>query len=39
MGVMDGVDFVERGAKPQPSLGAQQGTAAHKFTRYIETAI
>src|ERR1700730_3346585 len=39
MSIMDGIGFVEWGAKPQPSLGAQQGPAAHKFTRYIKAAI
>src|SRR5579859_1878095 len=39
VGIVDSVGFVERRAKPQPALGSQQGAVAHKFARYIETAI
>src|SRR5690242_10799480 len=39
VGIVDGVAFVERRAKPQPALASQQGAVAHEFARDIETAI
>ena len=39
VGIVDGVGFVERRAKPQPALGSQQGAVAHELARDIEAAI